>query len=212
MPARLYIPPSSTLPASQSSTAATAGVSTAYARGDHAHPSLGQLAEDQGFLVWNYDIALAGSGALLTASGTILTIKILVPTPKLVTYINLWVQAVGVTLTSGQSFVALYDSSKNLIAGSQSADQSVAFVSTGLKAIALTTPASIAAGTYYVAVWSNGSTMPAFRSAANVSSVNANLSAATSRWATANTSITTTAPSSLTTFTAVALSPWVAFT
>jgi hypothetical protein len=212
MGGRLYNAPSSITPAANSGTAATAGTAGTFARGDHAHPSYNPLPGDQGFLAWNYDIAMAGSGSQLTASGTILVAKLNVPVATLVTYINLWVQAVGATLTSGQSKVALYDSSKNLVSGSTSADQSTAWTSTGLKAIALGTPASLAPGTYYIAMWSVGSTMPAFRSVANVSSVNANLLAADSRWATANTSITTTAPSSLGAFTAVALSPWVGLT
>lgn len=212
MPTRIFAGPSSSVPASPSSTAATPGTSGTYARGGHAHPSYATLPGDQGFLAWNYDIAMAGTGSQLTASGTILVAKLNVPVAILATYVNLWVQAVGATLTSGQSKVALYDSSKNLVAGSTSADQSTAWTSTGLKAIALGTPASLAAGTYYVAMWSVGTTMPAFRGVANVSSVNANLLAADSRWATANTSITTTAPSSLGAFTAAALSPWVGLT
>lgn len=211
MPARLYAPASSTVPASLSSTAATAGASAALARGDHVHPSSNAIAADAGFLAWNFDVALATTGYILNAAGTITAIKVNVPVPILVTYVNVFISVIGATLTAGQSFVALYDTSKNLL--STSADQAAVFAgTTGLKAIALGTPQAIGPGTYYVAIWSNGTTMPTFRSAANLASANTNLSAAASRWATADTGRTTTAPATLGAFTALAGTPWVAFT
>lgn len=206
----LYPGASTTVPAANSSTAAIAGTSGNYARSDHAHPTSNVTAGDANFLAWNYDIAMGSASYILSASGTITAIKVNVPTAITVTNINVYLSVIGATLTAGQSFVALYGTSKNLL--SASADQAATFAgTTGLKTIALGTPQAISAGTYYVAIWSNGSTMPSFRSAFNSVSANTGLSAANSRWATADTGITTTGPSTLGSFTAIAGTPWVAF-
>lgn len=61
----------------------------------------------------------------------------------------------GSSLTSGQNFVALFDSSGTQVA--ISADQTTAFGSVGLKTVSMTTPYSAQPGGYYVAILPNGS-------------------------------------------------------
>ncbi len=203
--------PSATIPVTNSPTAATAGTVGTYATGNHAHPAYNLQPADCNFSAWNFDPALAQTGFILPANGTVVAIKVNVPIALTVTNINLYLSVAGSVLTSGQNFVALYGTSKELL--SQSADQTASgFVgAVGIRTIALSAAQAVAAGTYYVAIWGNGAVLPTFRSSFNNASANLGLAAATSRWATADTSITTTGPSTLGTFTAVAGSPWVAF-
>lgn len=209
MPGSLYQPASNSVPQPGSSTAAAAGSSAAYARGDHKHPRYVPDALDHGYLAWNYDISTGSTSYILTASGTITVCKLPIPIAMTVTNVVVFLSVLGATLTAGQSFIALYDPSKNWVV--QTADLAATFSgTTGEKVIPFTSPQSIAAGTYWLAIWSNGTTMPSFRSKSNLSSANAGLSAANSRWATANTGVTTTAPASLGAFTAVAGTPWIA--
>ena len=125
-----------------------------------------------------------------------------------ITNLHVFVSSAGSTLTANQNFGALYDSSKNLLA--QTADQSTAWTSTGMKTMALSSAQAVAAGTIYVALWANATTRPTFRSSAvGSSSINGLLSAANAIWATADTGITTTAPSTLGAFSADTNARWV---
>lgn len=60
----------------------------------------------------------------------------------------------GSSLTSGQNFVAIFDSSGNQVA--ISADQTTAFGSVGLKTVSMTSPYAAQPGGYYVAILTNG--------------------------------------------------------
>jgi hypothetical protein len=72
-----------------------------------------------------------------------------------------YVVTAGSSLTSGQNFAALYDSSKNLVG--ITADQATAWGTTGEKVMALTTPYVVTApGLFKGAMWSVGTTPPAF--------------------------------------------------
>lgn len=204
----LYNPASQTVPVGNSATAATAGTSGTYARGDHVHPRYNFDATDAGFLAWNYDIALGTGSFALPGTGLTYVMKVQVPVACTVTNIVVYLSVIGVTLTAGQSFVALYDGSKNKL--STSADQAATFAgTTGFKSIPLSVAQAISPGSYFVVVWANGSTMPSFRAAFSSASANTNLSAANSRWATADSSITTSGPATLGTLTASASSVWV---
>ena len=164
-------------------------------------------ASDYGLLAYNYDPCTIGSGQALGASGTLYVMKLRTPIPLSVTNVHAHVQTAGATLTAGQNFAALYDGSKALLG--QSADQSTAWTSTGFKTMALTGGAkSVPAGYFYIALWSNGTTRPAFGRAGSVAAINLGLTAANARWASANTGQTTTAPATLGTFTAQTQSYW----
>ncbi len=167
------------------------------------------LASDAGYVAWAYDHALAVNSFTLTPSGTIYTIKLRLPRSGTITNIHQVVLTVGNTLTSGQCFGALYQNGSLL---AQTADQSVAWVSTGHKTMALSAPVQAVAGIVVVAFWYNGTTGPTFPRAVSSSNgiTNVGMSAANSRFGTADTSITTTGPSTLGTLSAGSNALWAA--
>lgn len=203
----LFTPPSGTV-AANSSTAATAGTAGSFSRGDHSHPRYIWNAGDNGFLAMNADPAVVVNNQAMSAAGTLQVSKINVPAAITVTNIVIYITIAGAVLTSGQNFGALYNSSKTLLA--QTVDQSTNFASTGVISMALSSPQAIAAGTYYVAFWYNGTTSPTIRCGLNSASVNMGLTGNNSRFGTADTGKTTTAPSTMGTITASGPSWWVA--
>lgn len=163
---------------------------------------------DYGLLAQNLAVGGLSGTASLGTSGTVYVMKL--RTRKAITVTNIHMFNTGGigTPTSGQNFVALYSSSKALLA--QSSDQSTAWGSTGMQTMALSSAQTVAPGTFYVAVWSNAGTRPTFRcGATGTASINGISSAANSSWASADTSITTTAPSTLGTFSAYTNAFWV---
>jgi hypothetical protein len=168
---------------------------------------------DSGFLSWNYDPALgSGTGSALATAGLVYVIKLWAPATT-ISNVHLWMTAAGGTLTSGQCFAALYDATKAQV-GSTSADQSGTGAgwagTTALKTIAVGSWANPTAQFCFVALFFNGTTGPAFLRNSNAGSVNAGLSAANSRFATADTGRTTTMPGLLGTFTAINAGYWAA--
>lgn len=152
-----------------------------------------------GFLAVNIDPAFAGA-AVPVVSGTVHMQRIDVPYSILITSLH---QAIVTTpgsgLTAGQNFAGLYNSAGTRIG--VTADQSVAWTTTGEKNMALTAPVLVTAGAYYVALLANGTTPPAFLRMAQSASVqdivNHGLTAATARWATGPTA-QTSLPASIT--------------
>lgn len=125
--------------------------------------------------------------------------KCYTPVALSVASIVMAVTTAGATLTSGQNFAAIYNSSKALLG--QTGDQSTAWTSTGVKSMSISGgPVIVPAGFYYVVVWSNGTTKPTFARGSNLNVTNGTLSNANSRFATADTGRTTTAPATLGTF------------
>jgi len=188
-------------PAQNVAGAGTAGAATTETRSDHAHPSSMVTCTDLGLSGWSIDPSVFGASTPTSVvAGTVQVIEIFVPTTQTVTNIVLQVQTAGVSLTSGQCFAALYDANKNLL--QTTADQSATWNSGGVKNMAITSQ-SVTAGKAYVAWFYNGTTPP--RLLANTSGtnvVNGQLSAANSRFDTADTGRTTTMPASLGAFTA----------
>lgn len=149
------------------------------------------MAADAGWLAWNYDPALtAGSTTLVT--GQLFMCRVDLLSPATISTLYYAVNAVGVTLTSGQNLAGLYDASGNLLA--QTADQSASWVSAGFKNTALVTPYVAAAGTYHLGFLSNGATpmslLRALGSGTQAATVNANLPVTTARWATTGSGLT----------------------
>jgi hypothetical protein len=106
------------------------------------------------------------------------------------------IEAAGATLTAGQCFVGLYNSSGTRLA--VSADQSANWTSTGLKTIALTAPQTLAVGSYYVAILAVGTTPPQFAmGAGGATTVSAGLATGAARFLTGPTS-QTSLPASIT--------------
>jgi hypothetical protein len=81
---------------------------------------------------------------------------------------------------------------------------------TGVKTIPLVSAAPVVAGKAYVALWFNGTTSPLFGRGDSNNVSNAGLATASSRFATANTLVTTTAPPTLGALTASSVAMWAA--
>jgi hypothetical protein len=113
--------------------------------------------QDHDLLAWNFSVAVA-SGATGPTSGTVTMVKLWFRQALTVTNVAIGLGAAGVTLTAGQNFAGLYDSSGNRLG--VTADQAANWVSSGFKEMALTVPVAVAAGAYYVAILSNGTTPP----------------------------------------------------
>jgi hypothetical protein len=153
---------------------------------------------DHGLITWTQDPATLGASVDATTAGVLYLMKVkIVDRSTLVTNVLVGVGTAGSGLTSNQNFVGLYNSSGTLLSGS--ADQTTAFGSTGLKTIALSSAQTLAVGSYYVAILTNGTTPPQFIRGHSFSAsvLNANLSTATSRFLTSGTT-QTALPSSVT--------------
>lgn len=150
---------------------------------------------DQGFIAWTYEPA--GTGTAAPGSGGVRLGRIILR--RAATISNIWLSVItaGSGLTSGQSFVGLYSGSGTRLA--VSADQSTSWTSGGVKQIALTASYAAAPGIYYVALLSNGTTMPQFAASgpSSNSPVNANLTVSTGR-SLSGPSAQTTLPASIT--------------
>lgn len=138
-----------------------------------------------GFVEWNFDPTAISSGSGSAAvSGTIYIIKITACTGGIIKNVVTTVGS-GTTpaLTSAQNYAGVYNNSGAQLA--TTADQTTAWATTGLKIMALTSEITIQAGQdYFVALVSNGSTLPSFVASAGASTTtaNANLANASKRF------------------------------
>lgn len=170
---------------------------------------------DHNLLAWNYDgpSSTAGASVPLATGGTLYVQKLKVPVASSVTNVVYYLTTLGTLLTSGQCFIALYQRAAGALIG-VSADQSAVWATpgtTGLKTTALVGgPFVVQAGDIYVAFWYNGTTGPAFHRTSGLSGLmNAGLGATVSRWGTADTGTTTTAPTTLGTIAASSTAYWM---
>lgn len=166
---------------------------------------------DHGYLTWAYDVAYSsGTAVALATAGTIYTIRLHNPVARNVTNIVTYLSAAGSSLTSGQCFASLFRADTGALLGT-TADQTTAWGTTGLKTMAISGgPVAAPAGDLIVGMWFNGTTGPAPFRTNGVALINAGLAAAASRWGTADTSRTTTAPSTLATIAAANTAYWAA--
>jgi hypothetical protein len=145
-------------------------------------------ADDQLYKGWAYDPIAAANNTQPT-SGQPVLIKVKALQTGTVNNICLNVNNAGSGFTAGSSYVALYDMSGARLA--QSADLAATFNTTGAKSIALTSAASVTAGSfYYVYIIVNATTMPALNRAGNVGAINQNLGPGGYRFCTLGTGIT----------------------
>ncbi len=186
------------------------GTSWQAVAGSSPQPSTWEAA-DSGYFTWSYDVAsAAGAAAPLATAGTIYTIRLHNPTAHSVTNIVTYLSAAGSGLTSGQCFAALFRADTGALLGT-TADQATAWASTGLKTMAIAGgPVTAPAGDLIVGLWFNGTTGPSPFRSNGVALVNAGLSAANSRFGTADTGRTTSAPSTLATLSAANIAYWAA--
>jgi hypothetical protein len=178
-----------------------------------AWPGPEWTALDQGYLSWAFDPVLctANSGSL--TNGTLYLVRVHLPVAASVTNVAMYTTGATVAgLVSGQNFMALYTGAGALVAAT--ADQTTNFATNGAQVRALVGgPFALAAGDYYVGVYCNGTTNPAFAKVASIASgalANINLSAPTLRFATANTGLTTAMPATLGGQTALTNAIWAA--
>jgi hypothetical protein len=154
---------------------------------------------DQNLLSWSFDPALAVNGGVAFSTGIIHLIKVSLRFAATISNVVYNVTGAGSTLTSGQNFVGLYTTSGTRVA--LSADQTTTWGSSGVKTTAFTAPYSAAAGSYYIAFLTNGTTGPALARATGTANAgamfNAGLTAASYRFAT-NSSALTALPATIT--------------
>jgi molybdopterin-binding protein len=118
----------------------------------------GPLPDDRGMLGWAFPpFAAVQQNAI--ATGVLHLSRIDVHTATTISNIVTSIAVAGVTLTAGQNYLGLYNSSGVLVA--QTVDQTAAWGSAGNKTTAIT-PYVAAAGFYWVAHLSNGTTAPQF--------------------------------------------------
>lgn len=150
--------------------------------------SLGSL----GFGATNFDPGISQAGTVLV-SGTVYMIRIDLTTALTLTSVTIGVVTAGATLTAAQNLAGIYDAAGNRVA--VSADQSASWVTNGEKIIPMVASYAAAAGTYYLALLSNGTTpispLRGLSFAALTSLINHGTTAATARWTSGPTAQTT---------------------
>jgi hypothetical protein len=166
-------------------------------------------ATDQGLVAWSFDPVAIAAGFTLTPAGTLFTVKVHNQVAQNVTNIIVDLTTAGGTLTSGQCFAALFQGVGGALLGT-TADQSGAWAgATGVKTMAISGgPVAAAAGDLIIGFWYNGTTGPSFGRGTQNPTANVGLAAAQSRFGTANTGLTTTAPGTLGTIAALTASIW----
>lgn len=149
-------------------------------------------------ITWTQDPrTLRSTGDTLTGGVVYLAKVDIANRSTVVSNILIGVITAGATLTAGQNFVGLYDSAGTRLA--VSADQTTAWGTAGLKTAAIT-PQTLAVGSYYVAILSNGTTKPVFATGAGHgqdSITNAGLTTGTAAFLTSGAGLTTL-PASIT--------------
>ncbi|HEY3923110.1 MAG TPA: hypothetical protein VGL75_00950 [Acidothermaceae bacterium] len=161
---------------------------------------------------------LAVSSAAMSNAGTITGSVMQLAATASPTSLDFSVATAGSGLTSGHCGVAVFDSTKTLIGTAFTADGATdlatALTGTGKHTCTLTPTGtgltSLATGKLYAVMFQNGTTAAILKAPANTSAVNGNLSAANSKYFTADTGRTTSFPTTLGTFTARSGADWFA--
>jgi hypothetical protein len=169
---------------------------------------------DNGFTGWSVPLIYPSAASITSgegvAAGTMRGTRIRRFAGGTISNLYICVTTAGATLSN--CFAALYGSDGALFG--QTADQSTAWQSTGVKQMALASPAAdVPSGDIFVCFWFNGTTAPTLMRigyALSATQMNYGLSAANSNFFHANTGLTTTAPATIGTKTASGLGFWVA--
>lgn len=158
-------------------------VSLAAHNGTNEHPATFAYASDvpsrHGYIEWNYDPAVTGSGSgTAVTGGKLYVMRITAQTTATISNIVAAVGTAGASLTSGQNYAAIYDGTSGVQLGA-TGDQTTNWASTGVITMALTSSIAITAGQeLLIALLANGTTPPSFvrSGATGVSAPNAGLS------------------------------------
>jgi hypothetical protein len=153
---------------------------------------------------WAYDPATGPrNGAASQGTGKILVVKVELAAAATITNIIVDVFTGGSTLTTNQNLAAVYLATGSKVTSSETADQSTAWTTTGIKTMALAGgPVTVDPGAavwVWVALLTVGTTPPLFRRGNNDAAVsNVGTSASTRRFALDASTGNTSMPSSLT--------------
>lgn len=146
---------------------------------------------DQNLLAWSFDPALAVSSTG-PVSGVLALTRVVLREAVTVTNVLVGVATAGVGLTAAQNVLGLYTAAGVLVG--QTADQTTAWGTTGVKTAAVTAPYAAAPGVYWVGILSVATTStPAFARAgagAVTGISSAGLAATASRFASYGTTLT----------------------
>lgn|GEM_PF-1588343 len=155
------------------------------------------LPADFGYKAWSYDPVMASNGTAPT-SGVVYLQRIDMRSTQTVSKVAYGVVSMsGVSLTSGQNFVGIYDSTGNLVASSADITSSVV---SGEVAFNLSSSTSLASNSFYwlAFLMVGGTTPPLARAQGQISNFGSGqLTAATRRFGVYGSSLTTL-PSSIT--------------
>lgn len=151
---------------------------------------------NHGLISWSMDPALC-SGATAPTSGQVILVRLHISAATTINNIVAVVATAGTALTAGQCFAGLYSAAGAKLG--ETADQSSAWATTGVKTMPLTSPVAVQAGDYYVALLAVGTTPPAWARGSVIGALaNIGITATTSRFGVATGSSVTALPSSLT--------------
>jgi hypothetical protein len=150
-----------------------------------------------------------GTGVTFTA-GVLHLVRVMVPTAGTVSNLYAGIVTAGGGLTAGQCWAGLYSSVGTLLG--QTTDRAIAWQTSGLQVMPLATPVAVTAGTCYVGILVNGTTLPTFaRSAITVGGIlTAGMSSGAHPQMTSGTA-QTALPASVT-MTSAAATSWVIWT
>lgn len=164
--------------------------------------------EDHGFKAWAYDPAICNASTIIATAGRMYTTALIARAPFTLSSVFMGIQTAGATLANVG--FAIYNSAFALQTSSVNANgaTAAAFQSTGTKQVTFSSPPTVS-GIFYVGFWFTGTTMPTPARSGNQLIINANLAAGNSRFGQGASSLTTTAPSTLT-LTAGGQAYWIA--
>lgn len=168
-------------------------------------------ASEVGYRAWSFDGACAVNTQILTA-GTLNVVRLWLDEfggVSPIASVSTVVATAGATLTNVG--FALYSAAGALLTSSVNANgaTATAFQTVGLKVVTFTSQ-NISPGSFYVAFWTTGTTQPTLAGGSTRASMNGPLATPNLRFATANTGLTTTAPSTLGAQTGAPTALWVA--
>lgn len=137
--------------------------------------------QDHAMKAWTQDPAGCGSVGSASTAGVIYLSKVILRNAGTVSNLYYTITSAGSGLTAGQNLVGLYDSTGVKLV--EAADQTTAMSSIGTKTAAIT-PQALAAGSYYIAFLTNGTTPPQLMrgGGASGSALNVGLTVATGRF------------------------------
>jgi hypothetical protein len=163
-----------------------------------------------GYKAWTYDPVHIYNGGTVS-SGFLYVAAIYIPFATTITNVLLHIGVIDAALVSGRNFAALYQNGNRLGA---TTDQTTAWGTTGIKTMALAGgPVSVNAGLAYVGWFANNgsaTTTLQFGRALSPSGVTAVYNSPLTRYAYANSGLTTATPATLSGFTAVNSAFWAA--